>query len=288
MLDRIDAAQADMHGCCYSEELFNQPVYEDRSFYDLYSSDSPILIPDEVRIRIAAAFNRLPVWQDLDNPWPSSFDVTINQGPVESCPSIAWAHKQMITDVNYPVACIGHAPRRENGKATVRVGHQEANVWFVETGRDVENFFRWLIIETTDRPSSMEELAAFAFTELEFVAGAFSGIKDMSKPYRELVKPIVTHLAALSDEGRRIFSGSRDRVAAEFGPFGVDISDENGLTKSNRTARDERTIKVNGEARVFWWHTKIERHQDRIHFCPEHILAGKKILVGIFCNHLTT
>jgi hypothetical protein len=45
---------------------------------------------------------------------------------------------------------------------------------------------------------------------------------------------------------------------------------------------------VNGETRIFWWQTELERHQDRIYICPLKIRDGGRILVGIFCHHLTT
>jgi hypothetical protein len=160
-------------------------------------------------------------------------------------------------------------------------------VWFVSAARDAEYFFRWLIVETTHSPGGMEGFSGSAFRNLDFVEGAFNGIKSMSKPYRELRQIIVMHLAAFSDEGARIFSGAWDRVSAEFGSLGLDISDESGDTKRNRAARAERTRSVADEQRVFWWHSKLERDRDRIHICPEKVREGGQILVGIFCRHLT-
>src|SRR5271166_3854792 len=162
-----------------------------------------------------------------------------------------------------------------------------ASVWFVSSARDAEYFFRWLIVEATVNPDEMEALSASAFRNLDFVTGAFNGIKSMSKPYRKLRQIIVVHLGAFSDEGARIFSGAWDRVPTEFGSLGVDISDENGDTKRNRIARIQRTRTVAGEQRVFWWHTRLERDRDRIHICPEKVRDRGRILVGIFCRHLT-
>jgi hypothetical protein len=219
--------------------------------------------------------------------WPTDIEVVVGEGPLECAPSIAWSHAQTIFGPTNAVACITHQLRRASGHVSVIVAGKTIPVWFISNARDYERFFRWLIIETTSNPDELEGLSASAFHSLDFVEGAFNGIKRMSKPYLVVASAIVTHLAAFSDEGRRIFSGPRDRVAAEFGPFGVDISDENGRTKSNSKARAERTFIVNGETRVFWWHSKLERHQNRIYICPEKIREGGRILVGIFCDHLT-
>lgn len=259
MLDRLDDAQEQGHGCCYSSDLFNTPLRDGLSFYELYKNDSPIRISPEIRIRIAAVFSRLQAWQDLDTPWPNSFEAEIAGNALEFAPSIAWAHARAVRSAKEAVACISHPIRRISGEVVVTVEATTASLWFVSTARDAEYFFRWLIVETTKKPEEMEALAAFAFRNIDFVEGAFSGIKTMSKPYQVLARGIVKHLGAFSDEGARIFSGPRDRVAAEFGPFGVDISDENGETKNSRIAKAERTIIVNEETRIFWWHSKIER-----------------------------
>lgn len=286
MLDCLDEAQVQGHGCCYSEDLFNMSIHGGRTFYELYDEGSVIPIPPELRMRIAVVFARLQVWQELDLAWPEDLNASVQGGAPDFAPSIAWAHAQTARDTTKAVACVSHPIRRTSGHIDVTVAGVTTACWFVLRSREVENFFRWLIVETTDNPDEMERLSSSAFQNLDFRDGAFDGIKSMSKPYRELRGPIVTHLAALSDEGIRIFSGPWDRAPAEFGAFGVDISDENGNTKANRTARTARTRTVGGAIRIFWWHTKLERDRDRIHICPEKVGSGGRILVGIFCRHL--
>ena len=250
-LDIIDDALERGHGCCRSEELFCIPVREGRSFWDLCAANSPIVIPREVLVRITVAFDRMPVWEDLDGQCPDSFEAAVNGGAMEDAPSIAWAHAQAQFDKRRSMACITHRKRHGSGQLDVLVGTTSVPLWFVSTARDCERYFRWLIIETTSSPGQMKALAASAFRDLQFVDGVFDGIKSMSKPYTAIAPAIVAHLAAFSDEGRRIFDGPRPRVAAEFGALGIDISDENGNTKGNRRARNERTLLVDGEERVF-------------------------------------
>jgi len=147
MLDRVDDALLQGHGCCYSDDLFHIPVRDGRSFYELYDDRSPVPIPQNVRMRVAAAFARLQSWQDLDAPWPEDFYVAVAGGTTEYAPSIAWAHKQAMRGADLAPACISHPIRRANGRIDVTVLGATASVWFVSTARDAEHFFRWLILD---------------------------------------------------------------------------------------------------------------------------------------------
>jgi hypothetical protein len=288
MLDLLDDAQAQGHLACYSDELFNTAVWQDKCFYDLYSPESPIHIPREVQERIGSIFSSLLKWQDLDLTWPPSLDVQVAKAPMEYAPSIAWAHEQTVRNPACAIACVVYPSGRTGGNFVVTVDAKTTTLWFVADSQNYCDFFRWLIVETTKKPAEMAEIALSAFPSVDFVEGAFNGIKNMSKPYQELVKPLVLHLGVMSDHGKRIFLGSRERVAAEFGALGVDISDENGNTKSNSDARKRRTIEIDGTEFAFWWHSKLERHQDRIYFNPDRITTGGRLYVGIFHEHLKT
>ncbi|NTZ82561.1 hypothetical protein FCJ61_05980 [Burkholderia metallica] len=284
LLDRIDDAYAEGHDSCYSEDLFDVFVLGDRRFFDLCNEDSPLLIPADVRERIASIFGRLPRWQELS--LPDSFDVFVETGAAEFAPSIAWAHAQSADEPGNGPACLVFEPARATGCYRVTVQNRTCDMWFVSSRQSYNNYFRALIERFSSSPAEMEALSHSAFPDLDFRAECFGGIKDMSKPYRELAKPLVHHLSALSDHGARVFSGPREQVAAEFGALGVDISNENGNTKSDREALNERTKVVNGADVVFLWHTKLERHCDRIHLSADGLSTGQRLLIGIFCQHL--
>jgi hypothetical protein len=288
MLDLVDHIIEHEQLLCYSDDLFLAPVRDGKNFYELYADDSPIEIPHDVRERIAAIFGRLQPWQDLSFAWPNSFDVIVEGGPSESAPSIAWAHARTSIGAADAVACIVHQERRKGGLLDVVVDEQCTRTWFVSTSQEFQNFFRWLIIHSTKAPDEFAALSGPAFQNLEFVEDAFDGIKSMSKPYLNLVAEIVDHLGVFSDHGQRIFAAPWIRVPAEFGSLHVNVSDENGNTKKNDRARLERTKMFKGVPHVFWWHAKLEPDRDRIHICPDKVASGDRIIVGIFCNHLTT
>lgn len=287
ILDRIEEVQEDGHSVCFDDELFHVALVGKRSFWDLCDPKSPISLPREVSERATAIFGTMLRWHEVNSSPPLAFDVSIDGGPVETTASVAWAHKQAVAGGLVSVACICASGKRRTGAVAVEVSGRIKEVWFVQSTRDVESYFRWLIAQHATTHDEIAELSASAFRQLVFAEKCFDGIRTMSKPCRMLAPSIVHYLSALSDEGPRIFSGPWSRVPAEFGALGVEISDENGNTKSNARAKRERKLTVGGEELIFWWHAKIERHQDRIHFYPNKVSTGGKIIVGIFCLHLT-
>lgn len=168
------------------------------------------------------------------------------------------------------------------------VGDQVTSLWFVPTAEYLEKYFRWLIGNYAQRPQDIEQFAPHAFKALQFVDECFRSIGTMNGAWPELLREIVKHLSIFSDDGQRIFSGRWSRAPVEFGSLGINLSDENGNTKANPLAKRERRIVVKGEELFFWWHSKLEPHQNRIHICPGKIPAGGKMIVGIFCLHLAT
>jgi hypothetical protein len=288
ILDLLDDAHEQNHLACYSEELFETDVWQNKIFYELYEPDSPMAIPREVQERIASIFGRLSRWQELDLCEPQDFDVQIANGAKEFAPSIAWAHEQTTQNKAKAIACLIFPSIRSVGDCSVMVNNHTEILWFVGDFQSYRNYFRWLITDTTKNPDELAKFVASAFPSIDFIPESFNGIKDMSKPYRELIEPLAKHLSALSDHGKRIFSEPWIDAPAKFGSLGVNITDENGNTKSNNEARKERTLNIKGEEVVFWWHSKLEPDRDRIHFNPNKIANGGRLLVGMFCRHFRT
>ncbi|MDL2409168.1 hypothetical protein PY650_26745 [Rhizobium calliandrae] len=285
-LDRIDDAALDRREVLYSSEFFETPILGELTFWDLCDATSPIVLPKEMQERAAAAFGTLARWDEGED-WPADFNVSVNGQAFQSRPSVAWAHFRNSNPQTEIIACISSSTRGPTGLHEVLNSTVTRPVWFVETDRHSELFYRWVGSEHTGSPAALAELASASFKNLKFVGDCWTGIRTMTGQYRDLVRVIVQHLGGLSDEGRRIFSGSWQHVPAEFGSLGIEISDENGGTKQNAQARRERRIVVDGNERYFWWHTKLEPHQNRIHISPDDVPTGGKIVVGIFCHHLT-
>lgn len=284
LLDQIEQALNQRHGVCYSEELFYQPVWHDKTFYDLLAYDSGFHIPQEIYERLASLIYRLPKWEELELQ-NGVTQLNSDEGS-QATSSIDWAlHKSVKKDMS--IACLVLTTSKKIGLHNLPHNNRETPVWFVADNLSYQGFFRWLIIETSKQPTELEQFAVSAFFNLEFRDDVFHGIKDMSKPYIELVDDLVRHLAALSDHGLEIFSKPWDQATSAFGNHKVNLSSENGNTKSNARAKKQRTYFHNGKEFTFWWHSKLSPDRDRIHFCPNDANTNQKILIGIFCQHLT-
>lgn len=288
LLDIIDDAIQQNYPTMYLADLFTKSVVEGKTLYDLYESNPDIHIPREIQERVAVIFGRLPKWDDAEDGLPPEFEVIIGDGPAIWAPSIAWAHHQALQNGDRRSACFVMQNRLPHGSQDVITQGQSLPIYFISSKSDYINFFRWIIEKTTSTPNDIENFAKSAFPEIAIIPGATNGIKTMSKPYGELIKSIVHHLSVFSDEGKEAFgTGSWQNAPALFGSKGVDISDENGNTKSNKQAEKERTKVIDGRSLIFWWHSKLERDRDRIHVYPDDIQNGGKLIIGIFCRHLT-
>jgi hypothetical protein len=287
-LDRLDDAILDNHQICYSDDLFNRPVYDGKSFYELYEDGSEMPVPHEIRERIGTIFGRMSHWQDLANPLPASSLINIaSTGPTEAS-SIAWAITQVLNSNPYDIACIIVPKIRQGGLNEIEFNGNITQIFFIATEEDYRRYFRTVISKATNSATEMALFCDSAFSQLDFVPGCLQGIKNMSRPYREIISDVIHHLSVLNDFGKQIFAARWQDAPAKFGSHGVEISDENGKTKQNSKAKKARELKIGNDTIFFWWHTKIEAHRDRIHIYPDNVPTGGKIIVGIFCNHLVT
>jgi hypothetical protein len=282
ILDLVDELIERGHSLAYSESIFLKPITSNLTLYDLYAPDSPIEISPELRVRIAVTFSRAAKLEDV---FANDAEINIEIGSkAEQAETIAWAAARFLHDQSKITPCISNV---STGLHAVKYKGKSLSIWLVNSAKLVERFFRWLIVASTRSPMEMEALSSEAFSNLAFVAGSYDGIKRMTGSYASLIEKIVHDLAFLSDNGKQIFNQSWQDVPRKFRAGNVDISDENGNTKQNRIAKNERKIKYEGEDLFFWWHMKIEPHQNRIHICPDKVSSGGQIIVGIFCHHLT-
>lgn len=287
-LDLMDSQIEQGHTICYSENLFFFEVFKNFSFYELYNPSGLIFVPRHVQERIAIIFSHLQHWEDFEN-LPLSFDVEINQNKIiESAPSIAWAHHQNKNYVIDTIGCLVYPSGRTSGFLDVEVSETVIPLWFISDQISCLKFFRWIILHGTTAPSQMERFSPSAFPELDFIPGVFNGIKNMSKPYGALVEDLVHHLSVFSDYGKNIFSELYIDAPGKFGSYNLNVSDENGGTKSNSQAKKDHTRTFKGKEIQFWWHSKLEPDRDRIHIDPSPLKSSGKIIVGIFCRHLIT
>ncbi len=285
LLDQLDRAEDAGHGVCYDEDFFAIEMRNGEAFWSILQGGSDLVFDQDDIERATAFFGTMHRWYDLPEPQPTSVDVSVDGGNVETSGSIAWVHAQAERGL-LACACLAAPHIRSTGEKPVTVEGTTRAIWFIETAKEMQCYFRSLLRQHATSPDHFAELSEHAFLGLSFVNDCFDGIKRMSKDCRLLSASIVNHLAAFSDEGAAIFSGSWKDAPARFGSLGVSVSDENGNTKSDKEKRADRLREFEGEQLYFWWHSKLEPDRDRIHICPDHIASGGRLIVGIFCRHL--
>lgn len=274
------------HGVCFDPDMFTMPVWAGLSFYELFTAGT-VGLSVEDQIAATTYFSTIVRWDDVDGAAPTALDVSVAGGPTETSGTIAWAHTRASLKLS-GAACISCAATRRLGLNDVQlIGGGLEKIWFVNDMPGVRDYFRGLLSAYAGAPADLELLAGDAFPALTFVDGSFAGVKGMSRGLPQIAPDIVRHLGALSDYGQAVFQAAWIDAEASFGAKGVSLSDENGKTKQNKVARQERARTIGGQEVLFWWHTKIEPDRDRIHFNPDQVPSGGKIMIGIFCRHLT-
>ncbi len=142
-------------------------------------------------------------------------------------------------------------------------------------------------------PEALINNCVRAFPNLYFKSEIAGEIKNFSRSYRDIRDDLHQALIALNDELPRLIEAGvpHQELGARFAAVsGFDFSPESPKTHRNKDAMKERNVSLGDKTFCCEWHLKIEPHRDRIHihFYDPCIGNGRQILVGIFCEHLTT
>lgn len=238
--------------------------------------------PDTCRL-LLGLLGKSPNW-DEDTDVFVDPDVTVDGRP-DNGYGIAWALH--CVRARRGVAVVTVPQRFSPGPHEVDAAYDSSGVgvYFVVSADDHKGFFR-TIYELEDVPEDeFFGLAERAFPDLLFVEGL--SFRHFEGTYRELRSRVVFHLAQIHDgfaEAHRAENGRSERVSTRLG---IQVSIE-GTTRSSEGLMKRRDVEFGGRVYRCEWHSKIERHRNRIHFHPGDESTGDRILVGIFHRHLRT
>ena len=291
-LDRIDTARDRHEVVARSTELYDTVVMDGLVFHDLlYGNNSPLSVDINRLRRLRVAIDRLEFWTETDAlHLMSDFDVSID-GHSFFAPSLAYAHA--CRSLPHTVGCIVFNGAGRQGPVEVLVGEQAHVLHFiVDDSTHIQLFRDAVDLESMDE-SRFEDNATSAFPKLLWAEGVWRGLSSFQRPYLEHRATLVKHLAALNDVAAEIFAGLSashpEQISGHFGAYGVDASDENGRTKRDNESIRDRTRRFQGRDHVFWWHTKLLRNTDRIHFMwrknDTDPPGPGEIIIGIFTDH---
>lgn len=276
-----------------SREIYDVPVEPGRPLYDYLFAAPPPAWRDLIR-RVIIQLDRMPDWEES---FPCEvLDVEI-AGKTLLAPSVALAWSRL--GRNEAAACLALGQHRGRGPVPVTVNGVARTVHFIVLPIDFRDFFRELIVVENVGPQTFPDLAPAAFPDLEWVDGVWQGLRTKKNSFFGPRRPtLMQHLAALNDDGARIFQecAGGQGVAQRFS--GISLSSENGNARRYKPSIEARKVIHRGAPHVFWWHTKITYDDGRIHFLhfpprppnPERPTAPRDppegvIAIGIFNDH---
>ena len=188
------------------------------------------------------------------------------------------------------IPCRDRVEKIENYKL-FSVGNKESALAFYRAANELGDFTEGDLIENGKR----------AFPSLFFRENIAAQISKFSESYLPSMRPkIVQALSDLNDYLPAVLAETKHAPDVEnrFNALSqFSISPESPNTRRNASAIKERDVTVEkrgpgGAVERFTvrceWHLKIHATRDRIHFhfgVPA--IAGNKIIIGIFCDHLT-
>ncbi len=198
---------------------------------------------------------------------------------------IAWARDQAILRNRTAVVTTPH--RFTAGVHSVCKPSQPPaeDVYFAVSTGDHPGFFRLLYEWEDVSESEFFERAKLAFPRLVFAAdisfGKFQGA------YRTLRSKVIDHLGRINDGFPELYAAQRGMPNEISSRLGIEVSIE-GNTRNSESLMRLRDVEFRGQMYRCEWHSKIEPHRNRIHFCVIDGVAGTEILIGIFHQHLRT
>ncbi len=162
---------------------------------------------------------------------------------------------------------------------------QELDLYFVACAEHLQQAARWRFSVENIQEGGFFEACKDAFPRLLLASGlSFSGFDGT---YATLRDEVLRHLAALNDRFLEAYVAERGNSSAVSSRIGISVSIEGNTRNSERLMR-QRDVTYDGRIHRCEWHSKIEPHRNRIHFCVGDESIDGRILIGIFTDHLDT
>jgi len=214
-------------------------------------------------------------------------DMIVADAPVVTSYGIALAHRRASVRPFGTCGVISLAHLARTGELKVaRASERKTgkDVVFVTDFRDTRLVWRMFFGQESVPEVKFFEIAAHAFPDLLFHPDLNFSRFHGGYAVRDQV---VEHLSRLNDGWTDVYvaeAGNSDAISTRLQ---IAVSRESSKTRASDTLMKERDVVFNGTKFRCEWHSKLEPHQNRIHFHP----AGEGLdrpLIGIFAEHLPT
>ena len=270
-LERLDVVHKRNEGVVKHADYYNTKIANGVQLFSvLFERDCPIQFDRDLAVRLSLALDQA---NTFDDSLLNDYDATI-AGSIRLAPGIAWAHASYFQGRHVAVLPLplNGAPR---GLVQVSVAGTAADLFFVTRECEHVGFFRSVLRLENANEVRFKRLARSAFPALKWADDVWDGLRQFRRPYIKVRNELIHHLGGLNDHGAACFhehyaSGNLSQLPnALSARIGCETSDENGRTKSDNPSRRDRTRRHCGTDKVFWWHIKLTREWDRIHFLYE-------------------
>jgi hypothetical protein len=283
-LDVLDYARETGQGIARWSQIWHIEAANGRSLSDLLYATNEI--DRDVRLLVGMRLDKVRSWdEDLSINPPC--DVKYGDKQPKFAPSIGLC--LMAAQQRHGLACLttDQVNLRAFNKVATGDGMLSGSLCFLVYPSDGPTFWRSIVeLEDADE-SQLASLSHLAFPRLRFAALTWSQVSRFEGDFRDLRALLLRDLSGLNDHALDVWRNHIEpvRIAAEMrARAGVNCSRDSYGTHRNATAMSERLVRFGGVEVKCEWHTKLERHRNRIHFA----VIGDEVFVGIFASHLTT
>ena len=237
---------------------------------------------DSARL-LMSLLDKCPKWDDDDSLYVEP-EVEVNGEPWSSY-GVALAGE--LVSQGRAIGCVTLGCSHGAGHHTVSNSSYSEEVVFITSASDCKYVHRQRL--RLECPTEVDYFTAAEKAFPELVLAPNLTFRRFEGSYSELRDEVTRHLGILNDDfvaAYDLLGGHLDRVGTEIG---LDISNE-GNTRSSERLMRLRDVVIDGATYRCEMHTKIERHRNRIHIALAEGdgNAGRRVVVGIFVDHLRT
>jgi hypothetical protein len=281
-VDTLDYAEATGYGVVRWSEIWHVESASGCTLSDLLFGRRDL--DRDLRLLCGGRLDKLRCWDD-DASLNPSLGVLRGETEIAIAPSMALC--MMTTARGRGMACLttNQSGRRGALQLSAPEGDTEATVYFLAEPADGVQFWRDLIeLEDLDG-GEVASLSGLAFPRVRFGPHTWRHVNRFEGTYRDIRPRLIQHLSALNDHAPEVWADQVEpaRISAEMSSRArVNCSPESPQTHKNRDAMAQRTVDFDGDAVVCEWHTKFERHRNRVYFA----VVADTVFVGIFTDHL--
>ena len=209
-------------------------------------------------------------------------EVVVDQQPHLSF-GIAWVRKMVLAGCGTAVVTAPH--RFSGGIHVVDQFTQPAlvEVVFIVKPTDHPIFYRTLYSVEDIPEGEFFDVAAKAFPNLAFAPNV--NFRHFKGPYALRRTEVIRHLSLINDDFSELYKAEHGSSRSISMRLGIDVSIEGNLRNIESVMRS-RDVQFGGQVYRCEWHSKLERHQNRIYFHIGDEGTNGRVLIGIFHEHL--